>query len=191
VAIALNYLIQKNQEFWVSCQVNLDKKIVFNYITKDFCKRSKVVDVVSRQNIQSPLDLGKSQTTYPQVFYPPLLQSFLKQQQLIYPRYAKPEPPRTIWDIRVSFNLIYPIGGLGLFILGFVTVVKGLSLSQIAFGLISWCGVIWGLQQFIGWWGRQRKQYYQEIQVDYKAQLKQWQRANKVRDRYPKNSCKY
>jgi hypothetical protein len=146
---------------------------------------------VSRQNIQSPLDLGKSQTTYPQVFYPPLLQSFLKQQQLIYPRYAKPEPPRTIWDIRVSFNLIYPIGGLGLFILGFVTVVKGLSLSQIAFGLISWCGVIWGLQQLIRWWGRQRKQYYQEIQADYKAQLKQWQRANKVRDRYLKNAHKH
>jgi hypothetical protein len=146
---------------------------------------------VSRQNIQSPLDLGKSQTTYPQVFYPPLLQSFLKQQQLTYPRYAKPQPQRSIWDLRINLNIVVPIGGIGLFILGFVAVVKGLSLSQIAFGLLSWFGVIWGLQQLIRWWGRRRKQYYQEIQADYKAQLKQWQRANKVRDRYLKNADKH
>lgn len=40
MAIAEKYPIQKNQEFWVSCYVNLDKKIAFHYITKDFCKRS-------------------------------------------------------------------------------------------------------------------------------------------------------
>ncbi|MGB5770557.1 MAG: hypothetical protein WBM32_11920 [Crocosphaera sp.] len=146
---------------------------------------------MSRQNIQSPLDLGKSQITYPQIFYPPLLQSFLKQQQLTYPRYPKPQYPRSIWDIPVSSNLIYPVGGVGLFVLGFVAVIKGLSLSAISFGLFSWVGVIWGLQQFIRWWGRRRKQYHQEYQPQYDAQLKQWQRANKVRDRYLKNAHKH
>ncbi len=134
---------------------------------------------------------SNEQKTYPQIFYPPLLQSFLKQQQLTYPRYAKPQPQRSIWDISVPSNLLIPIGGIGLFILGFVVVIKGLSLSAIAIGLISWCGVIWGLQQFIRWWRRRQKQYYQECFGEYEAQLKQWQRANKVRDRYLKNAHKH
>ncbi len=41
MAIAKKLIIQKNQEFWVSCHVNLDKKIAFNYTIKYFCKRSE------------------------------------------------------------------------------------------------------------------------------------------------------
>ncbi len=130
--------------------------------------------------------MKNNQITYPQVFYPPLLQSFLKQQQLNYPRYAKPEPHRSILDIPINPNIVVPIGGIGLFILTFVAVVKGLSLSAIAFGLISWFGVIWGLQQFIRWWERKRRQQEQDYQ--HSQQVKQWQRANKLRDRYLKNA---
>ena len=86
-------------------------------------------------------------------------------------------------------NLLIPIGGIGLFILGFVAVIKGLSWSQISVGLISWFGVIWGLQQFLRWWERKRRQYQQDYQ--YSQKLKQWQRANKVRARYLKNAHKH
>ncbi|WP_048752391.1 hypothetical protein, partial [Crocosphaera watsonii] len=119
----------------------------------------------------------------------PPLKSFLKQQQLTYPRYAKPQPQRRVWDLSVPSNLLIPIGGIGLFILGFVAVIKGLSWSAIAVGLISWFGVILGLQQFIRWWGRKRRQHQQDYQ--YFQKLKQWQRANKVRDRYLKNAHKH
>ena len=148
-----------------------------------------IFDVVNSKNTINPKSLEKSQTTYPQIFYPPLLQSFLKQQQLTYPRYAKPQPQRSIWDLSVPSNLLIPIGGIGLFILGFVAVIKGLSWSQISVGLISWFGVIWGLQQFLRWWERKRRQYQQDYQ--YSQKLKQWQRANKVRDRYLKNVHKH
>ncbi|MCH2247884.1 MAG: hypothetical protein MK111_25185, partial [Crocosphaera sp.] len=107
---------------------------------------------------------NNKQTTYPQIFYPPPLKSFLKQQQLTYPRYAKPQPQRRVWDLSVPSNLLIPIGGIGLFILGFVAVIKGLSWSAIAVGLISWFGVILGLQQFIRWWGRKRRQHLQDYQ---------------------------
>ena len=132
---------------------------------------------------------GNEQKTYPQIFYPPLLESFLKQQQLTYPRYAKPQPQRSIWDISVPSNLLIPIGGIGLFILGFVAVIKGLSWSHISVGLISWFGVIWGLQQFLRWWEKKRRQHQQDYQ--YSQKLKQWQRANKVRARYLKNAHKH
>ena len=144
---------------------------------------------ISPQRIFKSISDGNEQKTYPHIFYPPLLQSFLKQQQLTYPRYTKPEPQRSIWDLSVPFNLLIPIGGIGLFILGFVAVIKGLSWSQIAVGLLSWFGDIWGLQQFLRWWERKRRQHQQDYQ--YSQKLKQWQRANKVRDRYLKNAHKH
>ncbi len=127
------------------------------------------------------------QITYPMVFYPALLQSFLQQQQLTYPPYPKPQYPPSVWDFPVKTKWVKLLGGMGLFILAFVAVVKGLSLSAIALGLFSWGGVMWCLWQFSRWWGRKQKQHRQQYQAQYEAQLKQWQRANKVRDRYLDN----
>ncbi len=138
------------------------------------------------QNTQSKSERTK---TYPQIFYPLPLQSFLKQQQLTYPRYTKPRPHRSILDVPISPNIVVPIGGIGLFILTFVAVIKGLSLSAIALGLISWGGTIWGLYQFLRWWSKQRRQQEQDYQ--HSQQVKQWQRANKLRARYLKNAHKH
>ncbi len=129
----------------------------------------------------------RDQTTYPQVFYPAVLQSFLQQQQLTYPEYRKPQLPKSIWNFPVKRNVVKLIGEIGLFILGLVAVVQGLSLSAIALGVISWGGVVWGLWQFTRWWGRKQKQHQQRHQPQYEAELKQWQRASKVRDLYLKN----
>ncbi len=153
---------------------------------RKICVKSKNI---SHQRSLKAISNGNQQTTYPQVFYPPPLQSFLKQQQLTYPRYTKPEPHRSLWDISVPSHLLMPIGGIGLFILTFVAVIKGLSWSAIAFGLISWSGAIWGLYQFLRWWGKKRRQQEQDYQ--HSQRVKQWQRANKVRDRYLKNVHKH
>ncbi|MEA5536941.1 hypothetical protein [Crocosphaera sp. XPORK-15E] len=146
---------------------------------------------MNNKNTQSTKSLEKSQIIYPQVFYPPPLQSFLKQQQLIYPRYLKPQYPQSIWDFPVNKDTVKIIGSIGLLILGFVIVVQGLSLSATVSGLASWGGVTWGLWQFTRWWERRRKQHQLRFQPNYEAQLKQWQRAMKVRDRYLKNTNKH
>ena len=76
---------------------------------------------------------------------------------------------------------------IGLSVLTFVAVVKGLSWSAIALALLSWSGVVWGLWQFVRWWHRKQREHQQRYQPQYQKQLKQWRRGNKVRQRYLEN----